>query len=331
MNVSTGIINEKEMGTRFDMRDEIVQRAYKRLLFTIERMSSLGLDGNHGESCSKLLLPALSLRASAYAAPLLAEPFGFTDWHLVQEVTFGSLCLDSFTHLVDDATDIPEGHSVLLHHVGSLLLAKGAQVYGELITRGDGFWKYWEDYFREASEAERFLWGRRGRIVPFGPTDFVMLGQKSALIKLSAAFYASVTGKWGILAPIQMALRDVSTGVQLIDDLFDWKEDERASAYTYPLALARKQCRAGQSVAEAINSDAVVPEVLRSAEFYLQRGRRCLQNVGAVEMGRYINMLIHEIREARVYVQDKPKPIDNDFGDFIHRRLRRMISPRLGH
>src|ERR1035437_6034440 len=311
-----------------DTDSACVDKAHKRLLEYIASINT----GLHTPYCDAVLtLGVQSPRASAYLPLLLAEPFQINEPFIVNEAAFANLCLDVFSRAVDCCTDNPKGSDPILIHLGSLCMGKAVQVYGNLLPRGDGFWKYWEQYLKEASLSEQFLWRHRGSFVPFGEDDFAMQGTKSSLIKVSAALYASLTNRWGILDEIEIGLNAIATGVQIIDDLLDWEEDLGARIYTFPLVLGQRNRIRGQSLAQSVNSPYVVTVVLRTAMDNLEIGKQHFEKVNASSMVSFIDALLRSIREAEVYVERLPDCKVKDCETFVIRHLHRIISPRLAH
>jgi geranylgeranyl pyrophosphate synthase len=209
-------------------------------------------------------------------------------------------------------------------------LIDGRYTYGNLVTCGNGFWKYWEHYLEEASEAERLLWHHHGNVIPFEQTDFVMLGQKSALIKMSAALYASLTNRWEILDTIEKGLISVATGVQIIDDLLDWEEDEKAKIFTYPLVLAKQHCEAKQTLSESMNTSAVVLAVLKTATENLEQAKQSFKNVNAPSMVIFIDSLLQNLSTARWYVESENSLTKCSEFKLIE-YIRHVITPKMTH
>lgn len=269
-------------------------------------------------------------RASAYVPVLLAQSFGITKWQIVHEATFANFCLDFFSRSIDAATDRSDMNPLTLH-LGSLCLGKAAQVYGEFVTRNDGFWKFWEQYLNEASEAERVLWSHRNAIISFSRRDLELLGQKSALLKMSGAIYASLTNRWEILDTIENGLMSTASGVQIADDLLDWEQDFRAGIYTYPLVVAHEKRLADQSIESSINSTDVLRMVLDMATQKLEYGKVLFQKVHAISMVLLIDTLLKSVEEVKINVLEKSRPEFADDEVFRIKHIRRMIDPKLGH
>src|ERR1044071_6738911 len=108
-----------------DNQSEVtVKRAFQRLLHTISDLLPHSENG---------LIACVADRGPARAAGPLSEPFGIVDLRIIEEATFGSLCLDVFSHAVDDIADDVNCDKTVLAHLASLLLAKAAQVYARLV------------------------------------------------------------------------------------------------------------------------------------------------------------------------------------------------------
>jgi len=314
---TAGVLAEWRASTDGD--DVVVKRAFQRLLHTISHLSSHPPNG---------FLSCVADRGPARAASLLAEPFGIRDWHLVEEATFASLCLDVFAHAIDDIADESEGDRIVLAHVGSLLLARAAQGYARLVGGDQAFWACWERYLREASEAERFLHQHR---YSFEQISLEMLGQKSSLINTSVALYATLTGRWNLCEPLEHGLMAVATGIQLIDDLLDWEEDITSGVDTYPLTLAAQRCEGGGSVRDSINSNSVFAEVVDLARTKMEEGQVHFRDVEATRMVSFVSSLIAKLVAVRKQVAHSLAP---DAGTGENRRieqLRWIMGRRLGH
>src|SRR5258706_384454 len=124
----TAIGIKVEGASILNVEENIVQRAQERVLSSIERLLFNTSRANRCRPFGRKCFYEESPRASAFVASLVAEPFGITDWHIIEEATFAGMCLDAFSHAIDDAADIHEDGDELTH-VGGLLLAKAAQTY----------------------------------------------------------------------------------------------------------------------------------------------------------------------------------------------------------
>jgi len=309
----------------FDLGEIVVKHAFERLLGTISQLAA------SPSQAAGRLLSCVSDRGPARAAGLLAESFGITDRYVIEEATFATLCLDVFSHAIDDIADDPNSDNILLAHVGSLLLAKAAQTYAQLVAGNKRFWECWERYLKEASEAERFLRQDRDRFAPFEQTSFVMLGQKSALIKMNVALYASLTDGWNLQEPLEGGLMAVAAGIQLIDDLIDWEEDLDSGIHTYPVVLTTQRYHTAKSLHDTTNSSPVVVEVLDVAKLKMEEGNRLFMAMGAFSMVRFVDSLIRRLEEARTQVKWSSEPQTLMSEIRRGKQLSWIIGPRLGH
>lgn len=291
----------------------LIKRVFERLLNTIAHLFPTSGD---------TFVTCVADRGPARAAGLLTEPFGIRDANVIEEATYASLCLDVFSHAVDDVTDDPNSDRVLLVHIGSLLLAEAAGTYARLVANHARFWSYWHHYLKRSSEAELLL-QKNGDIAV---TNVALLGQKSSLINMSAVAYACLTNRYELLDPINRGLMAAAIGIQLIDDLIDWQQDSRDGTSTYPIALAQQ--RSATSLHEVFNSGPLFLEVLELATNNLLEGERAFKAIGAFSMGEFLSLLINRITDANMRGLFSPTAaIEISRAD----RLRWIVGPRLGH
>ena len=307
--------------------EDLTERAYRRLL---SFLSSIDTASTVSVEQRLNTIGGGKLRAGSYVPLLIAEPFGTIDQFQEEEIVLASLCLDIFSRTVDSVTDNEQLDHPLMVHIGSLCLGKAAQIYANLIPRADGFWKRWEHYLNQASEAERFLWRHRGKVTAFGDIDFKMLGQKSALIQMSAAAYASLTNRWEPLEVVERGLLNTATGIQIVDDLLDLEEDVESNIYSFPLVYSIQNCIPGQSMIQAINSPSSILSILNSATTNLEAGRRDFAQVRAYSMASLVAELLNNLSEVKRVLHELPNLKPNS-ELILTKHVYRIINPRLGH
>jgi len=268
-------------------------------------------------------------RGPARAAILLSEPFGIENPRTIEEATFASLCLDVFSHAIDDIADDPTSDKTLLAHIGSLLLATAAQVYAQIIGDDTTFWDCWHRYLKQSSEAELYLQQCPEDLDDLDLNHLAMLGKKSSLVNMSAALYASLSDRWHLLEQLEQGLSAAATGIQLIDDLVDWREDSKSGVWTYPIALARRHSNSG-TLQQAISSGSLIIEVLDLAQTKLEEGRLHFESVEAYSMIQFIDSLITRVRKAKNYPIPVTEPETTPVIPYTE-DLRWIIGPKLGH
>ena len=179
-----------------------------------------------------------------YSSFLIAEPFGVDNYETVRETGLAALCFDHFTHLLDDATDSNDASpkkSALRYHAATTLFLKGIRIAHELVDDPENFNLMLDNYWQQASLGERHLWRHHKTVFPYDSQDMEMLGKRGSMAKIPIAVYSGVNGREERIKPLEDAIENTAIAIQLLDDLFDWKEDLRDSIYTQPIVLATQK------------------------------------------------------------------------------------------
>jgi hypothetical protein len=271
-------------------------------------------------------------RASAYVPVLLADLFGVQDESLIKRATIAHLCFDYFSHTIDDLTDVPGQYRIQKMHVASLVFSHGVAILGAFPSINGAFWSHWQRYLTEASEAERLLWKHKGTLTSYSDSDFILLGKKSALINVSAALFASLTGNWQVLSEVERGLLSIAIAVQIMDDLLDWKEDLTNRVYTYPLCLAaeRSGLLSEEHIQVGLTSEAVFNRILNCSREHLASGRSQFEVLnGGLMIGFVADLQLSIDRLFAAFKEAQKHPAE--FDDFLTKRMRRTIDPRLSH
>jgi hypothetical protein len=173
-----------------------------------------------------------------YATSLLGDVIGIEDPRVptrwaqpVMNVYVATLMTDDLLDRKDDVD------SSLVSASSSLLVQRGITGLFRLLPAepaADLIDRYFE---RAATAAVNELRDRRGRIQSYSPIEVSQLAEKGALLKLAAELMLIADGKTFDHAT-EALLDNLLVGVQLLDDLTDWREDWIASHSTYLLSLA---------------------------------------------------------------------------------------------
>ena len=141
-----------------------------------------------------------------------------------------------------------------------------------------------------------------------------MIGRRTALLKNCVACFATVTNMSQPLVMAQKGLDDLSTGIQLVDDLVDWNDDFDSKIFTYPLVLCfqhlHKQNPAlltPNEIEKIIVENGVADQVLYTAERYLFAGKRELESIGAQGMVTLTSQLLRSVNEMRAFLRTPGK------------------------
>jgi len=178
-----------------------------------------------------------------YAPWLVADLLGVTDEQSVKEVSASWLNLYFFVMMLDDVIDRRNdgeyGAAELI--TASLLLQRGISELSSLLSESTEFKESFDSAFMStANAAIHELDNHRSKITSYSTKDISNLGRKMSLLRICVATIAQLKddNNGYELNLVQDAFQDLATGIQLLDDLTDWKEDLEAENMTVPLTLA---------------------------------------------------------------------------------------------
>ena len=243
-----------------------------------------------------------------YSAFLVAEPFGIEDYDTISRRTgLAALCFDHFTHLLDDATDsngATPRESALRYHAANELNLNGISIANELVRDASLFNSRLIDYWHQASQGERYLWKHHKKVCPYGLEDMKMLGKRGSMAKVPIAIYSGVSGREELMKPLENAIEDTAIAIQLLDDLFDWKEDFKDAIYTQPIVLAtQKEGRLDSSAIEqGLFFEGVFNRILKIAQEYLDNARNNFKMAGASNASELVRRFTGNIAQVTEFV-----------------------------
>jgi hypothetical protein len=268
-------------------------------------------------------------KAAAYLPMLLAQIFECGSSDLVAVITEANLCMDYFTHTIDDLTDGDNVDTNALH-AGQLMLGRSLRLYSSIVGDNETFMTYWERYLVEASEAERFLLRHRSPL-PYRDEDLKMIGRKSALLKTCAAAFGCRTGRHDVVAGVESLLETVAVAVQLMDDLRDCEEDNESGFYSYPLALSYARKGSELSLHKKTLDAITVVQTLALARAFLGRSLEICFRFEAEMMVEFVGALRTSITTLEKDVPDLVEAGDQIRFDKLQRKLTERIHPRMDH
>jgi hypothetical protein len=118
--------------------------------------------------------------------------------------------------------------------LSSWLYTRALCQYQQLFPPTSFFWRLLEGYHLEW--AESVLWERQrqwGAVKQYNQEDTLRLAGVGALLKISAAAVALITGNQRIVMPLSSVMDQIHIGIQLVDGIVNWREDLRARRATY--------------------------------------------------------------------------------------------------
>lgn len=170
--------------------------------------------------------------------PLLAPVFGVTDKEKIARAGILQTAFDCWTHILDDVTDEPQRANPATLHLSHRLLTYCFETASELMHNSAPIKAYWDT----AMTAELQLHhDHTGLMRPYTPTDLPRIGDRGRLACVAATIFADITGAPSTLAKVEAVIHWAATAIQLIDDLFDCREDAKHQIYTVPLTLLCQQ------------------------------------------------------------------------------------------
>jgi hypothetical protein len=281
-----------------------------------------------------------SLPISAYVPIYLGEAFDIGDPTVLCGAGVANFCFDDYAQMIDDATDMDRDTSGIITHASTLLLLKGLSIFLNLGSNPIVLYEKWKSYMEEASAGERYLWRHHGTITSYDESDFKKMGERGALAKVSAALFADLAGNKTLLETLEEAIEANSTGIQILDDLVDWREDLRSKIYTLPLVLAHDRLGARiltssreAVIGEALFYEGIGEDVLSLARKYFARARELFERVCALSLVDLSDECIAKIDEAtiaisNVRIETEAKLLDGiDLTEYICK----IMNPKLQH
>jgi hypothetical protein len=173
-------------------------------------------------------------RRIEWAQPLVLS----TAWSLPkasrQKIAVANALTAMHAYIYREATDDISQYNGDLLPLGSLLYTHTLHQYQQLFAPTSYFWRLLEGYYLEWAEA--VLWERQrrwGLVKRYSQEDTLRQAGVRALLKISGAAIALLTGNQQHITPLSSALDQTHVALQLVDGLINWREDMRARRATY--------------------------------------------------------------------------------------------------
>lgn len=174
-----------------------------------------------------------------YAPWLVASLIGLDDPADVEPIITPWLQIYSFVIFLDavfDEPGLPEKEALLV--TSAILLERGIAALALLPTSSPQLFDRVDECFVDTARAALTeLASHRAKLRGYSDEDLERLGHKVSIVKLCAYYTLAARGAEGIGNLDLKALEGLFSGIQLLDDVTDWKEDWASTNYTYPLSL----------------------------------------------------------------------------------------------
>lgn len=202
-------------------------------------------------------------------------------------------------HIQREALDDRSRRSSNLLPLGSLLFTHVLRQYQQLFAPTAHFWRLLEGYHLEWAEA--VLWERQrqwGPVKRYSQEDILRLAGSRALLKISGAAIALLTGNRQIIMPLSSVLDQTYVAIQLVDGIVNWRDDLRARRATYflteiALALkAREMATLGRlNLKELLATSPLPGKVAKQAMDHLSTAKQVATHLDAPVLVSYIDDL----------------------------------------
>lgn len=235
---------------------------------------------------------------------LLAEVFRIIDERKVSMIATGHLYLDTFTQVLDDATDkvYHDNNEVHLSHI---LLMRGlerlrtatsdSRTAGEKIRQG----------VEDTMAAERILWVHRERILEYNEDDYGIIARRGGILRCAVRAYAALAEDDSITDKVEHGLLQGALAIQLLDDLVDWQEDFKDKIYTPLLSKAisfsgnKEIPPAFDEVAQAFITSGAIEDTIRRAVVALADGMNIFHDIGGRSLSRLYGTLLSRVERLQ--------------------------------
>ena len=248
--------------------------------------------------------------------------FDLSESQAVATIALANIYLYHYFTLRDDFVD---GHVDMAPSEGliiDLIFSKSIELHLQTDLDGQLFLADLNRYMEEALEAELFLNRHKGEVSEYGEIDFMMMGNKAALLKVSAAALSNLAGDRRKLGRLEEVLLMISIGLQLVDDLTDWKHDLKIKNFTFPLVKAIEIVGASstdaieeEQISRVLYSENIDDHVLNLAREYLERAKELLHNLDNRYLYSFVGGYIADIQARQHEVQSSS--YEWRFGDVL--------------
>lgn len=220
--------------------------------------------------------------AAAYAPILAAELMHFEDSAAIEAAIVATVLLDLAARAVDAVADDPFTDRAKACHESHLLMARAVAEIAPLVKGDAQFWYEWQSCIAGAIKAERSLQSRPPSIT----FDATASSGKNACMLVPALIFASMAGDWYRVDSVVTVLRELAAGIQCIDDLMDWEEDQAVGLSTHVVCLIES----GQS------EEAVAQTALSQASQYVTSAANHAHMAHSISAAEQLHALSREIR-----------------------------------
>jgi hypothetical protein len=188
--------------------------------------------------------------------------------------------------------------------LGNLFLVKAVESLHSLAPDNPQFWCYLHRYLEDLSVA--YLWEieeHHRRFKNFDARDVRMAADRSAPLNVCVATLALYADKEHEIENVTEAMRQIIFGLQIRDDLTDWREDFRQGNWTYPINLAIEQLQQGgisfnpqsfqeHEIENALFLSDIVERLFEESTINFQLAKEKLAHLNSKALCEYLDAMI---------------------------------------
>lgn len=259
----------------------------------------------------------------------LGELFGVSE-ETQQIAALG--CIAGYAYVMHQDRSMDEGQQTTRHHelARNYLYAKILESFQLVSGDSREFWMHWDCYLNEYTEACVFEAEKAKERSPYSAEDLKMVARRSGLVKGCVAAYVLATKEFHKLPRYEDGIDQLAIGLQIRDDLADWRFDIEVGQYTY---VTSKLCGDEPHVFRAavgFGTPGTIESLLRESTQCFQKAASLLQLEKDASLQLYLNHLIEEnaaIQEKVMEVRESAKqPTYFQTGLVIQKEI---VFPRL--
>jgi len=256
--------------TDFEEKVDELQKEYLAFLNSLDySLSEVGISQFNERTEKREGTPCIAF----YTPFWFADVLNVEDPEAVRQIAEGNIYLYHFVTLKDDASDQQRSNANKYLALSDKLLKKALDNFSPFINEQSLKYTF-SRYNHEWNQAEEYLRRHQGQMIPYNDKDFEMMGKKASMIKMCLPVLIAIADKQNN-NQIEKATDNAATGLQFMDDLIDWREDNKAELNTYPLWLVKTPSQKGipsineSEIRENIYLGGIVEDVLNKSNHYL--------------------------------------------------------------
>lgn len=272
-----------------------------------------------------------------YAPWLLAEVLQIRSRTAIKSVLPPWMNFYAYSLFLDDVLDMEnKSDAAPLLVASGLLLERGIARLYEGLAPDTKVRVQLDKYFLESAQAVFREFDRhRNKLHSYQPHEIRGLGEKVSLLKLCAASLLLADGAEKVDEELLLPVGLLATGMQMLDDVADWREDWQSGNYSHLLTQTLVTLRANQIITDADQSDLTEREVFASMvitgtlESYLTTGVNFLRKIIAsqkLKPGTRAHMILSAIIQANADMLGVMRAVKQAWIDFsANRPLSRSV------